>query len=51
VQPGRDQQEVSKAIRRAFQQGAEPPLRGEDALVAAQDDSLKTGRPKPPKPV
>jgi arginine decarboxylase len=48
---GHDQQEVSKAIRRAFQQGAERFPQAKDALVAVQDDILKTARPRLPKPV
>jgi arginine decarboxylase len=51
VHPGRDQQEVGKALRRAIQQGTDPSPQAKNALPAVQDDALKTGRPKLPKPV
>jgi arginine decarboxylase len=51
VHLGRDQQEVGKAIRRAFQQGAEPSAQVKDRLVSVEDDALKPARPKLPKPV
>lgn len=51
VHPAHDQQEVTKAIHRALRQKAEPLPQEKDILAAADDNVLKTARPKLPKPL
>lgn len=49
LRAGRDQQEVTKALNRAAEQGGEPPPRAKDSSPPAEDGPIKAGRP--PKPV